>query len=218
MSDCPWKQYGAFPVWYPSAVAKRAALSLPTTQDANGRRRSCDTLLLATTEIFSRTIQVNTPIYYRGDSYWTRRLATNDWAPLKNSNPPWALRGNRNSPASNRVTRERLPVDRMELITILEKTVSPGDSPSRTYHIQHPRALNSYIRLVAALVARLQGAPVNRWKFEGFLACHANLANVTASTTTDNAGYLALSGVLLWFDSGVHSPVSRLFFTFSVTY
>ena len=48
----------AVTAWYPSAGEKRAALSLPTTQDANGRRWSSDTLLCATVVKISRTIRV----------------------------------------------------------------------------------------------------------------------------------------------------------------
>lgn len=67
----------------------------------------------------------NTPNEDRG----TSATRITDRAPWKKYNPLWALRGNRKCR-----TEERQPGEGMELITILEKTVSPGESLHHAAH------------------------------------------------------------------------------------
>lgn len=96
--------------WYPSAGVKRAALSLPTTQDANGRLCGYETHSTPRSLTFPAPFEWKRRAYtgnFRPSiNHWTRPVAGTDWAPWKKYNPLWALRGNRNYRASDLVKRE----------------------------------------------------------------------------------------------------------------
>lgn len=95
---------------------------------------------------------------------WSRPVAGTDWALWKKYNPLWALRGNRNYRASDRVKRAaggRNGAHHYSRKNGLSRYKSAPHTP-----IQYVRPLRQYFRVVAAVLARPRLAPVNRWKFE----------------------------------------------------
>lgn len=115
----------AVSTWYPSAEEKRAALSLPTTQDANWRRWSYPAPHSLT---FPEPSEWKTLCENRGIS----ASFTTNWSHARL--PPSEHRGRNIIPCERCAATETIELatvwraagDGMELITILEKTVSPG--------------------------------------------------------------------------------------------
>lgn len=135
----------------------------------------------------------NTPNEHRGTSATcitnsTRPVPDNDRAPWKKYNPLWALRGNRKCR-----TEERQPGEGMELITILEKTVSPGESLHHAPHTAGDPDPMPNPGPGGAVFARRRAAPEHGGKLEAGRreTMLAHCANPLA-LRPDAAGDLAL--------------------------